>query len=121
MNRVGIENIAQYEHDLLVYGMQQLGAIPGVRLVGTAAHKASVMSFVLAGYTTDEVGRRSTRRALRCAPATTAPSPSCAALAWETTVRPSLAFYNTFDEIDCLTTVVRRLAAQRRWRTPAAW
>ena len=32
----------------------------------------------------------------------------------ETTVRPSLAFYNTFDEIDCLTTVVRRLAAQRR-------
>lgn len=37
--------------------MQQLRAIPGVRLVGTAADKASVMSFVLAGYTTEEVDR----------------------------------------------------------------
>ena len=56
VNQVGIENIARYEHDLLVVGMQQLGAIPGVRLVGTAADKASVMSFVLKGYTTEEVG-----------------------------------------------------------------
>lgn len=49
VNKVGIENIARYEHDLLVYGMAQLGAIPGVRLIGTAADKASVMSFVLDG------------------------------------------------------------------------
>ncbi|RZL49719.1 MAG: SufS family cysteine desulfurase, partial [Variovorax sp.] len=56
VNRVGIENIARYEHALLVHGMRELGAIPGVRLIGTADDKASVMSFVLEGYTTEEVG-----------------------------------------------------------------
>ena len=54
--RIGIENIGRYEHELVVYGMKALGAIPGVRLIGTADDKASVMSFVLAGYTTEEVG-----------------------------------------------------------------
>ena len=56
VTRLGIENIGRYEHDLLVYGMRGLGAINGVRLIGTAAEKASVMSFVLDGYSTEEVG-----------------------------------------------------------------
>eukprot|EP01032_Pedospumella_encystans_P032162 gene32162-36307_t len=56
VNKIGIENIARYEHDLLVYGTQQLAAIKGVRLIGTARDKASVLSFVLEGYSTEEVG-----------------------------------------------------------------
>ena len=41
VNRVGLENIARYEHDLLVYGMRCLGEIQGVRLIGTPADKAA--------------------------------------------------------------------------------
>jgi len=114
VNRVGIENIARYEHDLLVYGMQQLGSIPGVRLIGTAADKASVMSFVLDGYSTEEVGQALNEEGIAVRTGHHCAQPILRRFGVETTVRPSLAFYNTFDEIDRLVAVVRRLAGQRR-------
>jgi cysteine desulfurase/selenocysteine lyase len=118
VNKVGIENIARYEHDLLVYGMQQLGAIPGVRLIGTAADKASVMSFVLDGYTTEEVGHALNDEGIAVRTGHHCAQPILRRFGVETTVRPSLAFYNTFDEVDRLVTVVRRLAGHRRGATP---
>ena len=114
VNKVGIENIARYEHDLLVYGMRQLGAIPGVRLIGTAADKASVMSFVLDGYTTEEVGHALNDEGIAVRTGHHCAQPILRRFGVETTVRPSLAFYNTFDEVDRLVAVVRRLAGQRR-------
>jgi cysteine desulfurase/selenocysteine lyase len=114
VNKVGIENIARYEHDLLVYGMAQLGAIPGVRLIGTAADKASVMSFVLDGYSTEEVGQALNEEGIAVRTGHHCAQPILRRFGVETTVRPSLAFYNTFDEIDRLVAVVRRLAGQRR-------
>lgn len=114
VNRVGIENIARYEHDLLVYGMRQLGAIPGVRLIGTAADKASVMSFVLAGYSTEEVGHALNEEGIAVRTGHHCAQPILRRFGVETTVRPSLAFYNTFEEIDRLVAVVKRLAGQRR-------
>jgi len=116
VNKVGIENIARYEHDLLVYGMAQLGAIPGVRLIGTAADKASVMSFVLDGYSTEEVGHALNDEGIAVRTGHHCAQPILRRFGVETTVRPSLAFYNTFDEIDRLVAVVRRLAGQRRTR-----
>ncbi len=114
VNKVGIENIARYEHDLLVYGMAQLGAIKGVRLIGTAADKASVMSFVLAGYSTEEVGQALNEEGIAVRTGHHCAQPILRRFGVETTVRPSLAFYNTFDEIDRLVAVVRRLASARR-------
>lgn len=114
VNRVGIENIARYEHELLVYGMRHLGAIRGVRLIGTADDKASVMSFVLAGYTTEEVGKALNEEGIAVRTGHHCAQPILRRFGVETTVRPSLAFYNTFDEIDRLVTVVQRLAGQRR-------
>ncbi|MFJ3045633.1 family 2A encapsulin nanocompartment cargo protein cysteine desulfurase [Herbaspirillum chlorophenolicum] len=113
VNRIGIENIASYEHALLEYGMQKLGEIKGVRLIGTAAHKASVMSFVLDGHTTEEVGKALNQEGIAVRTGHHCAQPILRRFGVETTVRPSLAFYNTFDEIDCLLAVVRRLAAQR--------
>jgi cysteine desulfurase/selenocysteine lyase len=118
VNRVGIENIARYEHELLEYGMQHLGAIRGVRLIGTAAHKASVMSFVLAGYTTEEVGKALNEEGIAVRTGHHCAQPILRRFGVETTVRPSLAFYNTFDEIDRLVGVVSRLASQRRSSGP---
>ncbi|MDM0037666.1 family 2A encapsulin nanocompartment cargo protein cysteine desulfurase [Variovorax sp. J22G21] len=114
VNKVGIENIARYEHELLVYGMQQLGAIKGVRLIGTAADKASVMSFVLDGYSTEEVGHALNDEGIAVRTGHHCAQPILRRFGVETTVRPSLAFYNTFDEIDRLVAVVRKLAGQRR-------
>ncbi|WP_370880562.1 family 2A encapsulin nanocompartment cargo protein cysteine desulfurase [Variovorax paradoxus] len=114
VHKVGIENIARYEHDLLAYGMAQLRAIRGVRLIGTAADKASVMSFVLDGYTTEEVGHALNEEGIAVRTGHHCAQPILRRFGVETTVRPSLAFYNTFDEIDRLVSVVRRLAGQRR-------
>jgi len=114
VNRVGIENIARYEHELLVYGMQQLRTIAGVRLIGTADDKASVMSFVLAGYSTEEVGKALNEEGIAVRTGHHCAQPILRRFGVEATVRPSLAFYNTFDEIDRLIDVVRRLAGQRR-------
>jgi len=114
VNKIGIENIARYEHELLVYGMQKLREIKGVRLIGTAADKASVMSFVLAGYSTEEVGKALNEEGIAVRTGHHCAQPILRRFGVETTVRPSLAFYNTFDEIDRLIAVVRRLAAERR-------
>jgi cysteine desulfurase/selenocysteine lyase len=117
VNKIGIENIARYEHELLVYGMQKLGAIPGVRLIGTAADKASVMSFVLQGYTTEEVGHALNDEGIAVRTGHHCAQPILRRFGVETTVRPSLAFYNTYDEIDRLVAVVTRLASQRKLAT----
>ncbi|CAN7778009.1 family 2A encapsulin nanocompartment cargo protein cysteine desulfurase [Variovorax sp. LjRoot84] len=114
VNRIGIENIARYEHALLCHGMQALSAIPGVRLIGTASDKASVMSFVLAGHSTEEVGRALNEEGIAVRTGHHCAQPILRRFGVETTVRPSLAFYNTFDEIDRLVAVVRGLAGQRR-------
>ena len=114
VNRVGIENIARYEHELLCYGMKALAQIPGVRLVGTAADKASVMSFVLAGYSTEEVGKALNEEGIAVRTGHHCAQPILRRFGLETTVRPSLAFYNTFAEIDQLVKVVQQLAAGRR-------
>ena len=114
VTRIGMHNIDRYEHELLCYGMQQLATIPGVRLVGTAADKASVMSFVLAGYSTDEVGKALNEEGIAVRTGHHCALPILRRMGLETTVRPSLAFYNTLEEVDRLVAVVRRLHAARR-------
>lgn len=114
VNKVGIENIARYEHELVAYGMKALGAIPGVRLIGTAHDKASVMSFVLAGYSTEEVGKALNEEGIAVRTGHHCAQPILRRMGVETTVRPSVAFYNTFAEIDQMVAVVKRLASARR-------
>jgi len=110
VERIGIENIARYEHDLLVYATRGLSSIPGVRLIGTAADKASVASFVLAGYSTEEVGRALNEEGIAVRSGHHCAQPILRRFGVEATVRPSLAFYNTCEEIDRMLAVVRRLA-----------
>ncbi len=114
VERLGIEAIGAYEHALLEYATLQMRAIPGVRLIGTAAHKASVLSFVLAGYSTDEVGQALNQEGIAVRTGHHCAQPILRRFGLETTVRPSLAFYNTCDEVDRLAAVVQRLASARR-------
>lgn len=113
VQRIGLENIAHYEHDLLAYATQGLQPIPGVRLVGTARDKASVLSFVLKGYSTEEVGKELNREGIAVRSGHHCAQPILRRLGLEATVRPSLAFYNTGEEVDRLVAVVRRLSSAR--------
>jgi cysteine desulfurase/selenocysteine lyase len=113
VTRVGIENIARYEHDLLAYATSVLQPVPGVRLIGTAQDKASVLSFVLKGYETEEVGQALNEEGIAVRSGHHCAQPILRRFGVEATVRPSLAFYNTCDEVDLLVSVVRRLSARR--------
>ncbi|RQS09908.1 SufS family cysteine desulfurase [Burkholderia sp. Bp9002] len=113
VSRVGIEHIARYEHDLLAYATSVLAPVPGVRLVGTARDKASVLSFVLKGYETEEVGQALNEEGIAVRSGHHCAQPILRRFGLEATVRPSLAFYNTCDEVDALVRVVRRLASRR--------
>ncbi|WP_460480681.1 family 2A encapsulin nanocompartment cargo protein cysteine desulfurase [Comamonas humi] len=114
VERIGIANISRYEHALVDYGMQQLGALPGLRLIGTVPGKASVLSFTLEGYSTDEVGQALNAEGIAVRTGHHCAQPILRRFGVETAVRPSVAFYNTFDEIDQLVAVVRRLVYARR-------
>jgi cysteine desulfurase/selenocysteine lyase len=114
VERIGIENIGRYEHGLLDYATHHMKPINGVKLIGTAADKASVLSFVLDGYSTDEVGKALNQEGIAVRTGHHCAQPILRRFGLETTVRPSLAFYNTCEEVDRLVSVVRRLAGSRR-------
>jgi len=114
VQRIGLENIARYEHDILAYATHLLQPIPGVRLVGTAREKASVLSFVLKGYSTEEVGAALNREGIAVRSGHHCAQPILRRFGLEATVRPSLAFYNTCEEVDRFIAVVRALSSARR-------
>ncbi|QLL05767.1 family 2A encapsulin nanocompartment cargo protein cysteine desulfurase [Mycobacterium vicinigordonae] len=110
VEKVGIERIAAYEHELLEYATPRLADIPGVRLVGTASEKASVLSFVLAGHEPLEVGKALNAEGIAVRAGHHCAQPILRRYGLEATVRPSFAFYNTFEEIDIFLRAVRRIA-----------
>jgi cysteine desulfurase/selenocysteine lyase len=110
VERLGIERIAAYEHSLLEYATPRLADIPCVRLVGTATEKASVLSFVLAGHEPLEVGKALNAEGIAVRAGHHCAQPALRRLGLEATVRPSFAFYNTFEEIDVFLNAVRRIA-----------
>ncbi|BBX62316.1 putative cysteine desulfurase 1 [Mycobacterium saskatchewanense] len=110
VQRLGVDRIAAYEHELLEYATPRLAAIPGVRLVGTATEKASVLSFVLAGHDPLDVGKALNAEGIAVRAGHHCAQPILRRLGLEATVRPSFAFYNTFEEIDVFLDAVRRIA-----------
>jgi cysteine desulfurase/selenocysteine lyase len=110
LERLGMENVSRYEQGLLEYGTQALRSVPGLRLVGTARDKASVMSFVLDGYAPEEVGTALNQEGIAVRAGHHCAQPILRRFGLEATVRPSLAFYNTCEEIDLMVAALQRLA-----------
>jgi cysteine desulfurase / selenocysteine lyase len=102
IERIGMHNIARYEHDLLVYATEALQHVPGLRLIGTAREKAGVLSFVLDGFRTEDVGAALNRQGIAVRAGHHCAQPILRRFGVESTVRPSLALYNTCEEIDAL-------------------
>jgi cysteine desulfurase / selenocysteine lyase len=112
VNQFGLPNIAKYEHELLGYATEQLSRINGLRLIGTAREKVGVISFILKDRKTEEVGRMLDLEGIAVRAGHHCSQPSLRRFGVEATVRPSLAFYNTVEEIDRLADAIRRI--QRR-------
>ncbi len=111
VQNIGLDNIGRYEHGLLVYATKLLSEIPGLCIVGTAAEKAGVISLVLDGVPTEDVGTRLDREGIAVRSGHHCAQPILRRFGHESTVRPSFAFYNTCAEIDLLAAALRRIAA----------
>jgi cysteine desulfurase / selenocysteine lyase len=109
VNRLGLPSIAAYEHELLEYATAGLLGVNGLRLIGTAREKVGVLSFVLPNRRTEDVGRMLDQEGIAVRAGHHCSQPSLRRFGVETTVRPSLAFYNTTGEIDRLVDAVKRI------------
>jgi len=109
LERIGMENIARHEHDLLVYATEQLNTIPGLCIIGTAREKAGVLSFVLEGHRTEEVGAALNSQGIAVRSGHHCAQPTLRRFGQETTVRPSLALYNNYEDIDAMIRVLRQM------------
>ena len=110
-----MENIDAYEHELLQYGTAGLLTVPGLRMIGAAREKAGVLSFVLDDMRTEDVGVAheegiAVRSGHHCA------QPILRRMGVESTVRPSLALYNTCEELEELVAALLRIQAGRGHR-----
>lgn len=113
VEKIGMENISRYEHELLVYATEKLSAIPGLRLIGTAPEKAGVLSFVIDGFRNEDIGDALNREGIAVRTGHHCAQPILRRFGLESTVRPSLAFYNTCEDIDALVATLWRIRTGR--------
>ncbi|HET9896135.1 MAG TPA: cysteine desulfurase [Streptosporangiaceae bacterium] len=108
----GLARIGAYEHQLLEYATRQLCAVPGLRLIGTAPQKASVLTFVLDGHDPADVGATLDRQGIAVRAGHHCAQPILRRYGLEAAVRPSLAMYNTRAEVDRLVAALHKIAAK---------
>jgi cysteine desulfurase/selenocysteine lyase len=106
VQQVGLSRIATYEKELLDYATQALTAIPGLRIIGTAREKASVLSFVLDNVHAHDIGTILDREGIAVRAGHHCAMPVMQRFGVPATARASLAFYNTKDEIDALVAAI---------------
>jgi cysteine desulfurase/selenocysteine lyase len=109
VNHLGIDNIAAHEHDLLVYATEALSAIPDIRLIGTAAQKAAVISFVIEGIHPHDIGTILDRSGIAIRTGHHCAQPVMLRFRIPATARASFAMYNTRGEVDALVEGIQKV------------
>ncbi|HEY7210199.1 MAG TPA: cysteine desulfurase [Bryobacteraceae bacterium] len=109
VNTIGLDRIAAYEADLLHYATRVVESLPGARIIGTAPHKASVISFVLDGIHPHDVGTILDQQGIAVRTGHHCAQPVMDRFKVAATTRASLAFYNTPAEIDALAAGIRKV------------
>ena len=109
IERIGLERIAAHEHDLTTYCMERLRTIPGMRLIGEAADKASVVSFLVGDIHHLDMGTLLDRLGIAVRTGHHCAQPLMTRLGILGTVRASFALYNTCDEVDALVEAIDRV------------
>jgi cysteine desulfurase / selenocysteine lyase len=111
--RIGMDTIDRYEHQLLVYATEKLATVPGLTMIGTAVHKAGVLSFVLDGQRTEDVGAMLDKEGIAVRSGHHCAQPILRRFGLEASVRASLAFYNICEDIDALVDALHRIQSGR--------
>ena len=110
LSEIGMPCVYRWEHELLTYAMKEMRKVKGLTLIGTALNKSSALSFHLDGYSDEEVGQRldaygiAVRTGHHCA------QPVLRRFGYEGSVRPTIALYNSPDDIDALVKVLKTFA-----------
>ena len=106
---VGLEEIGRYEHELLEVATEKLSAIPGLRIIGTASEKASLISFVLQDIHPHDVGTVLNEEGIAVRAGHHCAQPTMKRFGVPATTRASFAFYNTAEEIDALVAGIHKV------------
>ncbi len=109
VSEVGWKNIAAQERELLLYATQQLSALSGLRIIGTAKEKASILSFVIEGVHAHDVGTILDQEGIAVRTGHHCAQPVMDRFQIPATARASFAFYNTREEIDVLVKGIQRV------------
>ena len=109
ISRIGFDKIAIHEKDLIEYGTAALSEIPGLRMIGTARHKASVLAFVLKGAHPHDVGTIVDMEGVSIRTGHHCTQPVMERFGVPATARASVAMYNTRQEIDQLVHALHRV------------
>jgi cysteine desulfurase/selenocysteine lyase len=108
MNAIGFENIATYEHELLLYGTKRLQEIDGLTIYGTSENKASVISFNIDGIHPYDIGTIIDKLGIAVRTGHHCAQPIMNFFNIPGTIRASFAFYNTKEEIDIFVEAVKK-------------
>jgi cysteine desulfurase/selenocysteine lyase len=109
IREIGFDAIAPHEEALLEYGTARLASVPGLRLIGTARRKASVLSFVMEGFHPHDIGTIVDREGVAIRTGHHCAQPVMDRLGIAATARASLAMYNTKADIDALVSALGRV------------
>lgn len=109
LQSIGMTEVSRHEHELVQYGMKELGKIRGLHLIGTASQKSSALSFILDGVSNEAVGERLNENGIAVRVGHHCAQPILRHYGLEGVVRPTLGIYNSFEEIDSLVKVVRSI------------
>jgi cysteine desulfurase/selenocysteine lyase len=113
VSAIGMPSIERYEHELLAYAEGRLAHVPGLTIIGTAPEKAGVISFVLDGVRTEDVGGMLDQEGIAVRSGHHCAQPILRRFGLEATVRASLAPYNTRDDVDALVAALERIQVGR--------
>jgi cysteine desulfurase / selenocysteine lyase len=109
LDRLGLDNIAAYEHELLAYATERVSPIPGVRLIGTAKEKAGVLSFVIDGIHPHDIGTILDQEGIAVRTGHHCAQPVMERFGIDATARASFGIYNTKEEIDTLVLGIQKV------------
>jgi len=109
MQSVGIAELAAYEHELLAYATAQVGGLDGLRIIGTAERKASVLSFMIDGVHPHDIGTIFDQQGVAIRTGHHCAQPVMQFFGIPATARASFAFYNTMDEVDALVGAIQKV------------
>ena len=106
LESIGMASVAQWEHELTQYAIKEMKTVKGLHLIGEPSNKAGVLSFKLDGHDDEEVGQRLNSYGIAVRTGHHCAQPILRHFGFEGSIRPTLAIYNSPDDVDALVRVL---------------